>query len=213
MQTLDISEVTENIRNHFSIGNGHFLESRNEIVEYISDEFIDSNRYDSMESLILDLEMAHCAAGSFPGMIYTRDILDRLADRDWQNAIEQAIEDYTDATGESPEFDRDCMGHRDTFRMENLVTFAVDWYSNEIASFLRSNGEFYVVTEVVDSFDPSPVRKVFFCEYEAEDWVTVGIQARVDYRIQHSAESVSGAEYDAMVEEESECFTINMESV
>jgi hypothetical protein len=157
--------------------------------------------------------MAHCAAGSFPGMIYTQDILDRLSDSDWRNAIEQAVEDYTDATGESPSFDRDAMGYPSGFHLENLVTFAVDWVSNEIASFLRSNGTFYIVTQAVDSMDPSPERKVFLCEYEAQDYVSESLQHRMDYIVQHSPYAIDESEYESLEEQESELIRLEGESV
>jgi len=97
-EITDISEIESAIRFQFD---------KNPIAEYILDEFLSDDKYSDVDSLITNLEMAHCAAGSFPGMIYTQDILDRLADSDWRNAIEQAIEDYTDAVGESPTFDRE----------------------------------------------------------------------------------------------------------
>jgi len=177
------------------------------------DEFLSDNKYSDIDSLITDLEMAHCAAGSFPGMIYTGDILDRLADSGWRNAIEQVIEDYTDATGESPSFDRDAMGYPSGFRLENLVTFAVDWVSNEIASFLRYQGQFYIVTQSVDSLDPSPERKAFLCEYDAQDYVSESLQHRMDYIVQHSPYAIDESEYEAIEEQESELIRMEGESV
>lgn len=209
----NIDEVTQAIRDAFTVGNGHFSESRNAIVEYLIDEHITQGRYSSMDSLISDLESAHCAAGSFSGMIYTQDILDRLSDPQWRDAIERAIDSYTDAVGESPEFDRDCMGHRDTFRLENTVTFAVDWMSNEVASFLRSQGSFYIVTEAVDSCDPSPEVTVFLDEYEAQEYVSEAIQNRLDYIVQHSPVSISESEYEVLQEQESALLRIDEESV
>lgn len=207
----DITEIRDAIRNNFS-GLG-YVPCGNAIVDYIVDEFICDGNYSTVESLITDLEFAHCAAGSFPGMIYTQDILDRLSDSNWRNAIEQAIEDYTDTTGESPSFDRDCMGYPAGFRMENLVTFSVDWYSNEIASFLRYHGQFYIVTQAVDSLDPSPERKVFLCEYEAQEYVSESLMHRMDYIVQHSPVSISESEYEAIEEQESELIRLDMEAV
>jgi hypothetical protein len=170
-------------------------------------------KYSDVKSFITDLEMAHCAAGSFSGMIYTQDILDRLSDPDWRNAIEQAIEDYTDATGESPSFDRDCMGYPSGFHLENLVTFAVDWMSNEIANFLHSNGNFYIVTQAVDSLDPSPERKVFLCEYDAQEYVSESLQHRMDYIVQHSPYAIDEPEYEAIEEQEMQLIRLEQESV
>jgi len=203
-EITDISEIESAIRFQFD---------KNPIAEYIIDEFLSDAKYSDIDSLITDLEMAHCAAGSFSGMIYTQDILDRLSDSDWRNAIEQAIEDYADAVGESPSFDRDPMGHYSGFHMENLVTFAVDWTSNEIASFLRSNGNFYIVTQSVDSLDPSPERKAFLCEYDAQDYVSESLQHRMDYIVQHSPYAIDESEYQASEEQESELIRLEEESV
>lgn len=206
----DITEIRDAIRMQFS---PQVSFGTNAIVDYILDDFICDGNYSDVDSLINDLEMAHCAAGSFSGMIYTSDILDRLSDPDWRNAIEQAIEDYADATGESPSFDRDCMGHFCGFRLENLVTFAVDWYSNEIASFLRYQGQFFIVTQCVDSLDPSPERKVFLNEYDAQDYISESLQNRMDYIVQHSPYSIDESEYDALQEQEMQLIKLESESV
>jgi len=203
-EITDISEIESAIRFQFD---------KNPIAEYILDDFLSDAKYSDIDSLITDLEMAHCAAGSFSGMIYTGDILDRLSDSQWRNAIEQAIEDYTNETGESPTFDRDSMGYFSGFHMENLVTFAVDWTSNEIASFLRSNGNFYIVTQSVDSLDPSPERKAFLCEYDAQDYVSESLQHRMDYIVQHSPYAIDESEYQASEEQESELIRLEEESV
>jgi hypothetical protein len=203
-EITDISEIESAIRLQFD---------KNPIAECILDEFICDKKYSDVDSLVTDLEMAHCAAGSFSGIIYTQDILDRLSDSEWRNAIEQAIEDYTDAVGESPSFDRDAMGYFSGFHLANLVTFAVDWVSNEIASFLRSNGTFYIVTQAVDSMDPSPERKVFLCEYEAQDYVSESLQHRMDYIVQHSPYAIDESEYESLEEQESELIRLEGESV
>jgi len=188
-EITDINEIESAIRFQFD---------KNPIAEYLIDEHITQAKYSDVKSLITDLEMAHCAAGSFPGMTYTQDILDRLSDSEWRNAIEQATEDYADATGESPSFDRDAMGYPSGFHLENLVTFAVDWMSNEIASFLRYQGQFYIVTQAVDSLDPSPERKVFLDEYEAQEYISESLMHRMDYIVQHSPYSISESEYEAL---------------
>jgi hypothetical protein len=203
-EITDTSEIESAIRMQFD---------KNPIAEYIVDEFLSDDKYSDVDSLITNLEMAHCAAGSFPGMIYTQDILDRLSDSDWRNAIEQAIEDYTDAIGESPSLDRDSMGYYSGFHLENLVTFAVDWVSNEIASFLRYQGQFYIVTQSVDSLDPSPERKAFLCEYEAQDYVSESLQHRMDYIVQHSPYAIDESEYEAIEEQEMQLIRLEGESV
>lgn len=212
-ELTDIQELIDAIRENFTVGNGYFSKSRNAIVEYLIDEHITQARYDSVDSLVTDLELAHCAAGSFSGMIYTQDILDKLSDSSWRDAIEIAIDSYTGAVGESPSFDLDSMGRRDTFRLENVVTFAVDWVSNEIASFLHSHGQFYVVTEATDSLDPSPERKVFLDEYEAQEYISESLQSRMDYIVQHSPHSISESEYSELQEQELALFNIEQESI
>jgi len=203
-ELTDIQEIIDAIKFQFD---------GNAIVEYLIDEHITQDGYNSVDSLITDLELAHCAAGSFSGMIYTQDILDRLADRNWQAAIERAFEDYTDATGESPNLDRDAMGYPSGFHLENLVTFAVDWFSNEIASFLRSQGRFYIVTQAVDSLDPNPERKVFLDEYDAQDYVSESLSHRMDYIVQHSPHSITEQEYEELQEQELALMNIEEESV
>jgi len=203
-ELTDIQEIIDAIKLRFD---------KNAIVDYLIDEHITQGGYNSVDSLITDLEFAHCAAGSFSGMIYTQDILDRLADRNWQSAIEQAFEDYADATGESPDLDRDAMGYPSGFNLANLVTFAVDWMSNEVASFLRSNDRFYVVTQAVDSLDPNPERKVFLDEYEAQEYVSESLSHRMDYIVQHSPYSISEQEYEELQEQELELMNIEQESV
>jgi len=203
-EITDIQEIIDAIKLRFD---------NNTIVEYLIDDHITQGGYNSVDSLITDLELAHCAAGSFSGMIYTQDILDRLADRNWQAAIERAFEDYTDATGEFPNLDRDAMGYPSGFHLENLVTFSVDWFSNEIANFLRSNGRFYIVTQAVDSLDPSPERKVFLDEYEAQDYVSESLSHRMDHIVQHSPYAVSEQEYEELQEQELALINIEQESV
>jgi len=185
----------------------------NAIAEYLIYEHITQAKYSDVDSLITDLEVSSCAAGSFSGIIYTQDTLDLLSYSDWRDAIEQAIEDYTDAVGESPSFDRDSMGYYSGFHLANLVTFAVDWMSNEIASFLRSNGNFYIVTQAVDSMDPSPERKVFLCEYEAQDYVSESLQHRMDYIVQHSPYAIDESEYESLEEQEMQLIRLERESV
>ena len=203
-ELTDIQEIIDAIKLRFD---------KNAIVDYLIDEHITEGGYNSVDSLITDLELAHCAAGSFSGMIYTQDILDRLADRNWQAAIEQAFEDYADATGESPDLDRDAMGYPSGFNLANLVTFAVDWMSNEVASFLRSNDRFYIVTQAVDSLDPSPERKVFLDEYEAQDYVSESLSHRMDYIVQHAQQSWTEADREAIEEQEMQLITIEGETV
>jgi hypothetical protein len=155
------------------------------------------NQYDSISSLISDIEMANCAAGSFNDMIYTRDIERKLCDSDWIDAIDSAIEDYKDNTGETPTFDR----------VTDMVTFAVDWTSNTLAShllYMLDNGDWHVVLEYADTCDTKPESTLYETEHEAIDAMLEAIEQRVQYVVDHSQYMVSETERDAIEETESE---------
>lgn len=158
MREINVKEMLEEL---------FFMEEYNAAREYLIDHFADAT-YDSVESFLHDLEMGSCNAGSFGGdMIYTGRILDKLADQDWQNAIQDSIDDYTDATGEIPNFDLYGSG----FRLEQLVTWAVDWQAGEIANRIRGHGVFHIVTSYADYLDTNPKGKVFLNESDAVDYL------------------------------------------
>ena len=178
------------------------------IESYLWDELTDGNYWDSIDSIASQLESASCSAGSWGDMIYTRDILDKLSDSDWLNAIEQAVEDYGDATGESPDFT-----HYGPFSLSNVVTFAVDWVASELAHKLRSLDSVWLVTAAVDSLDPSPEVIALATESEALDWVSYAVQARVEYMVSHSPHSVSETDLWDFEEQEYALFNIEEESL
>ena len=181
-----------------------FMQEHNAAREYLIDHFSDAT-YDSVESFLHDLEMGSCMSGSFGGdMIYTGRILDKLSGQDWQNAIQDSIDDYTDATGEIPNFDLYGSG----FQLEHLVTFAVDWQASVIASRIRSHGVFYIVTSYVDYLDPSPKGKVFLSESDAYDY----LHDLLDHELQHN-QGASKAELKAIEENMLELNTIDEEHV
>lgn len=182
------------------------LDPTGAIETYIWDEITDS-KWSDIESIVSQLEMASCSAGSWSGMIYTRDILDKLGNTGWVQDIEQAVAEYEDATGEAPNFDPYGSG----FSLSATVTFAVDWVAHRIASRLRAMGKVAVVTSSSDSLDPFPERIAFASEWEAQEWVSEQLQARVDYRVQHSPYSVSEEELQHWEEEESQLFRIEEE--
>lgn len=135
----------------------------NAIEAYLWDENIDQCDWSSVQQIIDHLTSATCAHGSFSGMIYTRDILDRLRDPDWVDAIDNALEAFEDAIGEQPTFD--------TLDLSTLVTFAVDWYACEIASRLRSLGQVSLVAEYADTLDTRPDVIAFDDVSDAEDFI------------------------------------------
>tara|TARA_R110000823_G_scaffold228726_1_gene355911 strand:- start:526 stop:1125 length:600 start_codon:yes stop_codon:yes gene_type:complete len=161
------------------------------------------NQYDSISSLISDIEMAHCAAGSFNDMIYTRDIERKLCDSDWIDAIDSAIEDYADNTGETPTFER----------VTDMVTFAVDWTSNTLAShlwYMLEQGDWHVVLEYSDTCDTKPESTLYETEHEATDAMFEAIEQRVQFVVDHSQYMVSETERDAI--EETESMLVKVES-
>ena len=161
------------------------------------------NQYDSISSLISDIEMAHCAAGSFNDMIYTRDIERKLCDSDWIDAIDSAIDDYRNNTGETPEFER----------VTDMVTFAVDWTSNTLAShllYMLEEGDWHVVLEYVDTCDTKPESTLYETEHEATDAMFEAIEQRVQFVVDHSQYMVSETERDAI--EETESMLVKVES-
>lgn len=182
------------------------LDPTGAIETYIWDEITDS-KWSDIESIVSQLEMASCSAGSWSGMIYTRDILDKLGNTEWVQDIEQAVAEYEDATGEAPNFDPYGSG----FNLSSVVTFAVDWVAHRIASRIRAMGNPAVVTVAADSCDPFPERIAFASEWEAQDWVSEQIQSRIDYRVQHSQYAISEEELQQFEEEESALFRIDEE--
>jgi len=178
------------------------------IESYLWEELTDGNYWDSVDSIASQLESASCSAGSWNELIYTRDILDKLSDSDWLNAIEQAVDDFGDATGESPDFT-----HYGPFSLSNVVTFAVDWVASELAHKLRSLDSVWLVTAAVDSLDPSPEVIALATESEAVEWVSEAIDSRIEWQVQHSVYLLHELELEDMREQESALFTMQEESL
>lgn len=171
------------------------------IENYLWDELTDGAYWESIGQMVNQLESASCAASSWGRMIYTRDILGCLADPQWQADIDDAIADWRDNTGESP----------DLPDLSSMVTFAVDHVAYQLASKLRSLDHVAVVTAAADSCDPNPDVIAFDTVWEAEDWVAEEIERRVQYAVDHSPHPVSEDDRDSMVETETELFTITDE--
>tara|TARA_R110001606_G_scaffold347777_1_gene497164 strand:- start:670 stop:1242 length:573 start_codon:yes stop_codon:yes gene_type:complete len=169
------------------------------IESYLWDELTDGNYWHSIGDIARQLETASCANGSWNQMIYTRDILERLSDPDWQDGIDEAWWSYADETGESP----------DITTLESAVTFAVDQTASNLAHRLRSLDSVAVVTASVDTLDPSPDVIAFADESDALDWVAGEIERRIQHRVDHSPYTIT----DADLEIESQLFTITEESI
>ena len=166
-------------------------------------ENLESYEFDSVESLISHLERNSAAHGSWPGMIYTRDILERYQDEQWVSDIESAIEDYQDNVGEMPDFGK-------PFSLCNFVTFAVDWKASNLASRIRSYGEAYVVTYAIDSLDLNPTRVAFLDESEMNDWIACNVGERVQHIVAHSLYAISDEDLESI--HENECALVHIET-
>jgi len=191
MKTLNIENIFADV---FQVG------KPNAIQEFLMDELGYPTEFDSVRNLVRHLEMASCYSGSWSGLMYTGDIESKLADSEWRDAIDQALEDYRDATGEAyaPEAPN---------ALEELVTFAVDYFASDLAQQLRNRMEYdgvYIVTIAQDSLDPNPEYVAFFGEYDALEYA----QAEVNSRLQ-----LTGPEEDLEALEEVEWQLINVESV
>jgi hypothetical protein len=182
------------------------LDIKGPIEQMIWDELDTPNAWETVGQIAAQLESASCAAGSWNEMIYTRDILDKLSNRGWVEAIEDAIAEFEDATGEHPTFDP-----YGAFNLAAVVTFAVDWVANELAHRLRRLDKVAVVVAASDSLDPFPDVIAFESVWEAEDFIACEIENRVQYMVDHSPHPVSEDERDQWAEEQTTLFTITEE--
>jgi|5_EtaG_2_1085323.scaffolds.fasta_scaffold14729_3 hypothetical protein len=177
------------------------------IEDYIWEELTDGCEWDSIESIANQLELASCAAGSWSDMIYYCDIEKKLGDSDWREAIGKAVDSYQDCTGESPNFNQNGLG----FDLYQVVTFAVDWTAQELASRLRGLERVAVATVAQDSLDSDPDVIAFDTEWEAQDWMYEEIERRVQHCVDHSPYAVSEEERESMFEVEAHLVTITEE--
>lgn len=159
-------------------------------------DMMEDNEYNDVKSLVADLQQAQWAAGSF-NLIYTWEIEDALNRPEWRESIDKALDAYQDATGE-------------TFGINQLsdaLVMALDWVSNDL-SYLVESVRYWLVTESVDSMDPSPDEYLFTTEQEALDHVAESIDGRVDYLVQHSPYSISEDELEGLQEQEAQLVTV-----
>jgi hypothetical protein len=182
------------------------LDPTGAIETHIWDDLM-SCKWSEVSDILSQLESASCSAGSWSDMIYTRDILDKLADSQWVSDIDEAIAEYVDATGETPTFDPYGSG----FELSHTVTFAVDWVAHRLADKLRNLGRVAVVTAASDSLDPFPDRIAFPSESEAVDWVADEVQRRLDHRVSHSPYPVSDEDLQHWEAEEMTLIQIDVE--
>jgi hypothetical protein len=185
---LGLTDVLADIKSRFTIGR-----TPNAIVEYICDLHA-YDKWDSVSGFIRQLEMASCASGSFGAdTIYTHLMREKLASCDWLNAIEEAMESYADATGESPDI------FRDNGEPSNLVSFAVDWWAQEIAGYLNGFSHAYVA--VLDAGEVWEERHAFLYESEADDLVSEAFRSRMESEVQHATETLTDEQWQEMEEQ------------
>ena len=173
------------------------------IETYLWDELTDGNYWHSVKDIARQLETASCANGSWNQMIYTRDILDRLSDPQWQDDIDETLDQFGSYTDES----------LDITSLAAAVIFAVNRTASNLAHRLRSLDSVAVVTAAVDSLDPSPDVIAFADVSDAEDWISEEVERRVQYQVDHSPHAVTEADREAMTEVEFTLFTITEESI
>jgi len=177
------------------------LDLSNPIEHMLWEELDQPHAWESIGQIVAQLECASCAAGSWSDMIYIHDIESKLSDPDWRTAIDEAIADWRDNTGENPEFDG----------LSSMVTFTVDHTAYQLASRLRYLDHVAIVVAASDSLDPHPDVIAFDTLWEAENWMADEVARRVQHRVDHSPYTVSEDEREQWREEESELFTVKDE--
>jgi hypothetical protein len=177
------------------------LDLKGAIEHFIWDQLTDGCYWESVSQIIAQLESAACVNGSWGGMIYTREILDRLSDPQWVDDIDTALEEYADATGETFDFSA----------LSETVTFAVDWVAHRLASRLRHLDRVAVVIAWVDVMDSHPDVIAFDTVWEAEDWVAEEVERRVQHQVDHSPHPVTEDDREAMTENEIMLFELTEE--
>tara|TARA_R100000951_G_scaffold108976_1_gene105630 strand:- start:15448 stop:16029 length:582 start_codon:yes stop_codon:yes gene_type:complete len=175
----------------------------NDIEQHLWDEIAGPSCWDSIESIVRQLETAACLNGSWAGMIYTQDILDKLADSSWCDAINAAVEEYGDSVGEP----------LDVPSLEAMVTFAVDWYAYNLANKLRNLNRVATVTCAVDSLDTSPDVLAFGCEQAAIEWAEEEMIRRVEHIVAHSPYPIAASDVIALHAQELALLKISPESL
>lgn len=165
----------------------------NSIHEYITQE-LSGMYFDTLDQVIQHLQSAACAHGSWSGVIYNRDIEEKLDQRSWRLAIEVSLADYADNMGESYTFNE----------FSQALWFAIEWEAHNIARYLESVGQVHVVISAIDALDPNPERIAFADYMDAEEFVTDEIARRVNYIVEHSQHEISDEEFQHLQEIEAQ---------
>jgi hypothetical protein len=179
--TFTASDVFEQVNLSDLFSNGLAC---NAVVQHVADHFAD-NEYDSIDSLVRDLEMAHCDAGSL-GLIYYSEqeyFLNVASNRD---DVEEVFADLLDNMGEPIEIRE----------MSDMLIHALDHACNSIASLI-DYADLSLVINAVDYMDPNP--EVIITD-DPDGTVADIIQQRLDIEVQYSPYTVN--EYDLAAMEE-----------
>lgn len=169
----------------------------NPIREYIAEE-LSGMEFETLRQVVDQLHSAACAHGSWSGVIYNRDIEEKLNNPRWRKAIEEALEDYADCTGEQYCFNE----------FSQALWFAIEYEAQRFAMYLEDAHAARIVTCAIDSLDPNPEKIAFLSYQEAEEFVAEEIARRVEHIVQHSQYAISEDELEALYEIEYQLFRI-----
>jgi hypothetical protein len=164
----------------------------NAVVQHVADHFAD-NEYNSIDSLVRDLELAHWSAGSL-GLIYYTEQAEFLNVASNRDDVEEVFADLLDNMGEPIE----------VREFSDMLIHALDHACNAIASLI-DYADLSVVINAVDYMDPNP--EVIITD-DLDGTVAEVIQYRLDMEVQHSPYTLSEDDLAAMEETISELVRI-----
>ena len=177
--TFTASDVFSKINLPFSDGF-----NQNAVVEYLTEYFGD-HEYSSVDDMVRDLQMAHYSAGSL-GMIYTYELEDFISGN--IGAIEEVLDYYMECTGEDITVQS----------ISGMLVIALDVAVHEIASAIEY-ADLAIVANHADYMDTNP-EVIITDTNEAYDIRNEIIIARLDMEVQHSTQTVTQEDLDAMEE-------------
>ena len=172
---------------------------KNAIREYIAQE-LKEMEFETLRQVTDQLYSAACAHGSWSGVIYNRDIDEKISDKAWRDAIEEALDDYQDNFGEPFAFQN----------FSQALWFAIEFEAQRFAMYLEHADNACTVVCAIDSLDPNPERIAFLNTSAAEDFLSDEVERRVDYIAQHATEVVTEEEWNSFYEIEASLVRLEM---
>lgn len=172
---------------------------KNAIREYIAQELKDME-FETLRQVTDQLYSAACAHGSWSGVIYNRDIDEKISDKAWRDAIEEALDDYQDNFGEPFAFQN----------FSQALWFAIEFEAQRFAMYLEHADNACTVVCAIDNLDPNPERIAFLNTSAAEDFLSDEVERRVDYIVQHATEVVTEEEWNSFYEIEASLVRLEM---